>query len=140
MKILRLLGTLWLVIVAASVNAACQYAAEFHNSHNGKSYDFRITHEQLAKSPRWSEDAPNPPLSARQAKAAAILCLKGLFDDADQWRLENISLTPISETWMYTVAFTEPPPTDCKDCPSFPFTVPVIMDGVAVTPTVSPQR
>jgi len=41
----------------------------FSSYYGDKRYDFRITPEQLAKTPAWLQDQPNPPLSARRALA-----------------------------------------------------------------------
>lgn len=59
-------------------------SAVFYSYHDGKRYDFSVTPELLANSPRWLEDQLDPPLPVRQAIAAAGAYLAKLFPDAKQ--------------------------------------------------------
>ena len=129
---------IFLIVSALCGTAVCQQVAEFSSYHGGNRYDFRLTHEELAKTPAWNNDDENPPLSVRQAKVVGAESLKHLFADAEEWRMNEITLHPIADRWVYTISFTEPPPPGCKDCLAFPFVVVVRMDGVAVPATVSP--
>ena len=114
-----------------------QQVAEFSSYYSSNRYDFRLTHEQLLKTPPWLEEEPNPPLSPRTAQSAALSYLRTLFDDTDAWRLEAIKLVPLSERWVYVVSFTPPPPPNVADYFATPFSVVVTMDGNAVTAVVS---
>jgi hypothetical protein len=114
-----------------------QQVAEFSSYYSGKRYDFRLTHKQLLNTPAWLEEELNPPLSPRTAHSAALSYLRTLFDDADEWRLEEIKLVPLRERWVYVVSFTPPPPPNVGDYMSTPFGVVVTMDGNAVTAFVS---
>ena len=60
--------------------------------------------------------------------------LRTLFDDATDWRLEEIKLVPLVERWLYVVCFT-PPPRHCQDCMTTPFSIIVTMDGNPVAAT-----
>jgi hypothetical protein len=117
--------------------AMSQQAAEFSSYYSGHRYDFRLSRTQLLNSPAWHEDDVNPPLSPRTAQSAALHYLRTLFDDAPAWRLEEIKLVPLIERWVYVVSYT-PPPHNCQDCMTTPFSIVVTMDGNVVTAAVSP--
>jgi hypothetical protein len=116
--------------------AMSQQVAEFSSYYSGNRYDFRLTHRRLLNTPAWVDDEPNPPLSARAAQSTALSYLSTLFDDATEWRLEEIKLVPVVDRWVYVVSFT-PPPRNCQDCTTTPFSIIVTMDGNAVTVAVS---
>jgi len=118
----------------------CQYSAEFSSYYGENRYAFRLTHDELLKTPEWPDGDPNPPLSVRQAKLVGTEYLKQLFADGEKWTLTDITLHPIGDRWVYTICFTEPPRSDCRDCMTFPFRVVVTMDGVAVQATVVPWK
>lgn len=130
------IAALALTIGILGGTAMSQQIAEFSSYYSGNRYDFRLTHKQLLNTPAWLDDEPNPPLSARTAQSAALSYLRTLFDDATEWRLEEIKLVPLVERWVYVVSFT-PPPRNCQDCMTTPFSIIVTMDGNAVTATVS---
>ena len=114
-----------------------QQVAEFSSYYSANRYGFRVTHQQLLNTPAWLEDEPNPPPSPRTAQSAALSYLRTLFDDAKEWRLEEIKLVPLSERWVYVVSFTPPPPPNAADYMTTPFSIIVTMDGNAVTAVVS---
>ena len=114
-----------------------QQSAEFNSYFSDKRYDFRLTHEELLGTPAWLEDEPNPPLSPRTADRVALNYLRILFDNASDWRLDEIKLVPVGERWVYVVQFTPPPPPNCYDCMTTPFNVLVTMNGKAVTAVIS---
>lgn len=134
---MRRIATLVLMVGSLCGTALCQYSAEFSSYYSVNRYDFRLTHEQLASTPAWLEDEPNPPLSPRTAKNAALTYLRTLFDNASTWRVNEIKLVPLTERWVYVVSFTPPLPRDCQDCMTTPFSVVVTMDGNAITAVVS---
>ena len=134
---MRRIATLALMVGSLCGSALCQYSAEFSSYFSGKRYDFRLTHEQLANTPAWAEDEPNPPLSPRTAKTAALTYLRTLFDNASKWRVNEIKLVPLTERWVYVVSFEPPLPPGCQDCLTTPFSVVVTMDGNAITTVVS---
>jgi hypothetical protein len=138
-KPVKQIAMLALVVGSLCGSALCQYAAEFSSYYSGNRYDFRLTWEQLSNTPAWLEDEPNPPLSLRAAKNAALTYLKTLFDNASAWRVtasatrlprlydyafqrrcdhgrqrNEIKLVPQSERWVYVVSFTETPNTLCR--------------------------
>lgn len=130
------IAALALMIGAVCSTAMSQQAAEFSSYYSGNRYDFRFTDKQLLITPAWPEDDPNPPLSPRTAQSAALSYLRTLFDNATAWRLEEIKLVPVSERWVYVVSYT-PPPRDCQDCMTTPFSIVVTMDGNTVAAVVS---
>ena len=133
----KTLATLLLIIAGMCGTATCQSAA-FSSYHGGNRYYFDLTHDQLEKTPAWHDDDPNPPLSVRQARLVGTEYLKQLFADAEKWTIDEITLHPIGDRWVYLISFAEPPPPDCRDCMTFPFRVVVTMEGVAVPASVSP--
>ena len=123
------LAILAVMIATLCGSTLCQQSAVFDSYYEGNRYDFWLTHERLLSTPAWLEDEPNPPLSPRTAESAALSYLTTLFDNASDWRLEEIKLVPLSERWAYVVVFTPPPPLNCYDCMVTPFNVVVTMDG-----------
>jgi hypothetical protein len=83
----RRIATLLLMVGSLCGSALSQYSAEFSSYYSGKRYDFRLTREQVANTPAWLEDEPNPPLSPGTAKNAALTYLRTLFDSASTWRV-----------------------------------------------------
>lgn len=134
---MKRIATLVLMVGGLCGSALSQYSAEFSSYYSGNRYDFRLTREQLATTPARLEDEPNPPLSARTAKNAALTYLKTLFDNASTWKVNEIKLVPLTERWVYVVSFTPPLPRGCGDCLSTPFGVVVTLDGNATTAVVS---
>jgi len=134
---MKQIAMLALVVGSLCGSVLCQSETEFSSYYSGKRYDFRLTHGQLVNTPTWLEDEPNPPLSARTAKNAALIYMRTLFDNASAWRVNEIKLVPLSERWVYVVSFTPPLPRNCQDCLTAPFSVVVTMDGNAITAVVS---
>ena len=124
-------------VVSICQSAVAQYVATFSSYHAEKRYDFRLSLEQLEKSPNWTDKAPNPPLSVRQAKLIGIESLKRIFSNSEEWRVSGINLVPVRDRWVYLIVFDEPRAADCYDCMTSPFSVLVTMDGAAVVPNVS---
>jgi len=135
---LRRIALLIFIVCGMYGTGMCQYAAVFSSYHGNKRYDFPITREQLAKTPAWLEDQPNPPLPPRRAVIVAFAYLGTLFADAGEWRLGTIALIPVRDRWVYSIEFTEPRRSGCADCFSSPFRVLVMMDGTAVSAPISP--
>jgi hypothetical protein len=136
---MRLFLLCW-ALLGARTTALCQVVAAFDTEQSGVHYATRLTLDQLASSPEWRSDEPNPPLAVREAMEAASTQLKRLFDNADEWQLETLTLERVRDRWIYDVAFTAPPPPECKDCLAFPFRVLVTMDGKAVPIETSPAK
>jgi hypothetical protein len=135
--ITKFVAALVAVVCGLCSTAACQYAAVFSSYHAGKRYDFRLTHEQISKTPRWSDDAPNPPLSLKDAKSIGGASLKKIVGDAGKWRFDSISVVPVADRWVFLIAFEELLPPGCVDCFGSPFKVVVTMDGLPVVPDIS---
>src|SRR5271169_2949761 len=107
---------LWWVVFGASTPMVCQVVATFHSEHSGVHYTTYLTGDQLARTPEWRDEDSNPPLDVRRAIVAASARLKEMFDNADEWKLDLVTLKPIRDRWVYAVSFDAPPPPDCKDC------------------------
>ena len=129
---------LWWAFFGASGPVVCQVVAKFHAEHAGVHYTTYLTVDRLASTPEWRDEDPNPPLDVRQAMTAASAGLKQLFDNADEWKLDLVTLKPMRDRWIYVVSFVAPLPSECKDCLSFPFILVVTMDGKALPAEISP--
>jgi len=115
------------------------------NSYIGTNqYSFQIGSEAIDKTPVWQARDDQPPLAARKALRLARAELAKLFTDAAHWRLDVVSLSPLSESdgrWIYLVRFYPPlPPGGIEEGFVPDFTIPVLMTGVAVEPKISRSR
>jgi hypothetical protein len=107
--------------------------------YGGKKYEFRINDEDLQKTPAWSPGQENPPLSARSAIEIARKQLATLLPNGKDWRLYAVTLRPIEDRWIYLVEFLEPLRGDGGGQQvSSGFQLVVLMNGVAITPRVTP--
>jgi hypothetical protein len=104
-------------------------------------YSFWIGSEVIDKTLVWQARDEQPPLAARKALRVARAELAKLFTDAAHWRLDVVSLSPLSESdgrWIYLVRFYPPlPPGGILEGHVEPMTIPVLMSGVAVEPEIS---
>jgi hypothetical protein len=118
---------------------AAQVQTTFTVEYGGKKYEFRISDEDLQKTPAWAPAAENPPLSARRAIDVARKQLATLIPNGKDWRLYAVMMRPIEDRWIYLVEFLEPLRGDGGGQQvSAGFQLVVLMNGVAVTPRVTP--
>jgi len=118
---------------------AAQVDTTFTDEYEGKKYEFHISSEDLQKTPAWPDSQENPPLTARRAIEIASKQLAGLLPNGKDWRLYSVTLRPMENRWIYLVEFLEPLRGDnVIQQQSSGFQVVVLMNGVAVTPKVSP--
>ena len=126
-----------LVLITALL--AAQVETTFTGEYNGKKYEFRIADEDLKKTPVWAPGQENPPLSARRAIDIARKQLATLLPNGKDWRLYAVTLRPIEDRWIYLVEFLEPLRGDGGGQQvSAGFQLVVLMNGVAVTPRITP--
>jgi hypothetical protein len=105
----------------------------------GKTYEFRISDEDLQKTPAWPPGQENPPLSARRAIDIATKQIATLLPNGKNWRVYAVTLRPIEDRWIYLIDFLEPLRNDgATQQLSAGFQTVVLMNGVAVVPRVSP--
>jgi hypothetical protein len=131
-----------LFVIALVVSLQCargENAAGWSSYYNAKRYDFNITYEQLNETPAWTQDAENPPLSARKAIAQARDYLPKVLTDAKQWRLGTLGLTAVGDKdkWVYVVEFLGPHPPGVADGPVPSMKLVVLMNGMCVKPVIS---
>ena len=144
---MRIIG----IITFISVWATSALSAErtwFSNLPN-KVYEFKVTESMTAKTPAWPEDAEHPPLSSRRALHLAKATLVGMVPNAVEWELETVGLEPWGDGahWIYVITFrhftTTPPDVNgvrvSRGRPST-ITIPVLLSGVAVEPTVTKPK
>jgi hypothetical protein len=129
------------VILAAVLLAgqAAQGGTTFTVEYAGKTYQFRISDEDLQKTPVWQPGQENPPLSARRAINLATQQITSLLPNGKNWRVYAVTLRPIEDRWIYLVDFLEPLRNDgVAQQLSAGFQTVILMNGIAVTPRVSP--
>jgi len=125
-----------LCLVAALLMA--QAETTFTVEYNGKKYEFHIPDQDLQKTPAWTANQQNPPLSARRAMEIARTEISMLLPNGKDWRLYEVTLRPIDDHWVYLVQFLEPLRGDGNGQQlSSGFQVVILMNGVAVMPRVS---
>jgi hypothetical protein len=104
---------------------------------DGTTIGIVITDEHLRKSPRWSIEAGEPPLSISKAVAAAKAWGKKTYTRYDDVRIQSISLDAIGcrsvrDKWYYLVHFS--PIIDGNAVFGGGFFAAVLMDGTVIGP------
>ncbi len=123
-------------LVAALLTA--QVDTTFTVEFGGIKYEFRISEEDLVKTPAWAPDQANPPLPARRAIDIAKNEIAALLPNGKDWRLYEVTLRPVDDHWVYLVQFLEPLRPDAGGQQlSNGFQVVVLMNGVAVMPRIT---
>jgi hypothetical protein len=104
-----------------------------------KRYDFQFSCEVLSATPAWQNENDEPPIAPRAAARAATAQLSALMQNAESWRLREISLRSACEEsyWFYVVTFAPPPARADGGGAYSPFGIVVLMDGQTVEPDVS---
>ena len=113
-----------------------QLETTFTVEYGGKKYEFRISDQDLQKTPAWPAGQENPPLSPRRAIDIASKELATLLPNGKDWRLHDVTLRPVDNHWIYLVNFLEPLRPGAAEQLSTGFQVVVLMNGTAVTPQV----
>ncbi len=129
-----MLQTLCLLATLFVAQAETTFTVEY----GGKKYEFRVTDQELQKTPAWPVSQENPPLPARRAAETASKYLATLLPNGKDWRLNAVTLRPINDRWVYLIEFLEPLRTGATGQLSTGFQLVVLMNGVAVVPKVSP--
>jgi hypothetical protein len=103
-----------------------------------KRYDFEFSCDVLSTTPAWQNESDEPPLPPRAAVRVATTQLAALMQNAERWRLSQISLRSACDRphWFYVVTFA-PPPNRPDGGAYSPFELVVLMNGQAVEPRVS---
>ena len=98
--------------------------------HNDKLYRFGLTQGQIAETPKWKEDQPNPPLAPRRAMAVARTYLTKLLPQSGEWPIDKLTLQQVGDRdhWAYLVSFRPDDPRVVYS-PLYWFTIVVRMDG-----------
>jgi hypothetical protein len=107
----------------------------------GKSYVSRITGAHFARSPKWEDDAENPPLSAKKARDLAEKMKDSLVKDSKKWKwhLPSLELCHMFARWFWVAkyhatfqgAYSGPPQT---------LYIVVMMDGTVIQPDVTERK
>jgi len=122
------------VEVLASDQAAMSYCSYAFK----KQYICKITGSHLAKSPKWSDDAENPPLAAKKAIDLATKMKDSLVKDGKQykWELDSLELrqTPFSR-WLWVAKYQARFQGMSTGIPH-ELDIVVMMDGTVIKPEV----
>src|SRR5438128_10198052 len=118
---------------------AGQVQTTFTVEYAGKKYEFHVSDQDLQKTPAWPANQENPPLSPRRAIDIASKSLAALLPNGKDWRLQEVTLRPLDNRWVYLIGFLEPLRGDGAGRQlSSGFQIVVLMNGAAVMPRVSP--
>ena len=103
----------------------------------GKHYRNSFTDEEIASTPIWDDTQSTPPVTPRAAVVAARSCLQRLNLPIKKWDVSRIELQPAGDDghWLYQVLFMEHL-DGSKPSLRTGFEVTVLMNGVAVVPTL----
>ncbi|HEY2150063.1 MAG TPA: hypothetical protein VGH34_04600 [Vicinamibacterales bacterium] len=73
----------------------------------GVEFASSLTCAELEAAPRWTETQSNPPLSARDALAAAKAALPKIVENPAMWDFGALELRPmiVPDTWVWIVQF-----------------------------------
>lgn len=101
-----------------------------------KAFESKVSSDVVAKTPTWSPEAENPPLSARRAIRVARKQMEALVHNPSVWRLDTIQLLDMGDHlhWMYIVEFERQYPPDFAVYGDHSLRILVLMNGVAITP------
>jgi hypothetical protein len=138
------------LVVLVVLQPATPEAGSIHYSYAyGKRFAFTVGEADIRKAPQWGEGDDNPPLSARKALKAANDELKGLVPQTADWTLESLNLHKWrgdDSRWYYIASFVAKPQ---REKPTALFTsdgqprslrIPILMNGTAVHPEVTPWK
>lgn len=102
-------------------------------------YFFQTTYAEIRRTPEWKDDVTFPPLSPRQAEAAALSEVRRLRPDVREWSRESISLHELFEgRWIYIVRIWRSD-VPYAGLPQY-LHIPVLMDGRAVEGSSTDRR
>jgi hypothetical protein len=131
------------ILVLAALPLAAQVSFPGFCLSDDKYYYVTITDQALQKSPAWSAEAENPPLSAQNALRLANESKAKLVRDTKdwKWKLESILLRPHhDDRWYWVMEYEQRPRTGgIQGVPRF-LKLAVLMDGTVVEPKVEAGR
>ncbi|WP_254507973.1 hypothetical protein [Anatilimnocola floriformis] len=109
-----------------------------------KVYLVTISAEDVERSPAWSDDAENPPISARKALQLALAMKNSLVKDQDnfKWQLKSAELTPTFDRpgkWYWLVTYEAIFQGGSTGMPPHLRLV-VLMDGTVIKPVIKDQK
>jgi len=111
----------------------------------------RLNNNAILRTPKWTTESPNPPVSAKQAIAKASVVARQMLKDDDRWfwGLASAALTPLSpenpgdkqtpDCWYWLITY-EAFSTGGMTGPSQQLEVAVLMDGTVVRPTIEDYK
>lgn len=146
MKILSLLTVSFLALAAFS---SCSRAAPGCGKHAvfgttdeaGRKIELVLDSAAMQRTPAWSPQKGEPPLSVFKASRAALTWAKAKYTRYDNVEISELMLTSYScrgvpDRWYYRVQFT--PIIDGNRVVGWGNFVAVLMDGSVVAPVASP--
>jgi hypothetical protein len=128
----------------AAAPLSCPGKTWFSYPPDGLQYASTVGKQQLAASPDWEENDPNPPLSARRALALAEAAASRILKNGGDKDLERLcdaaKLMPLGgKKWCWDVRYEWRPRRGAWDGPPYHFDVFILMDGSVVEPVARQQ-
>src|SRR5580765_5705202 len=125
----------------------------WYSHFTNKVCEFKVKDAEVVKTPTWTEDYEFPPFSARRAVWLAKAKLAPIVNTPAEWTIDRVSLEPWDDEnhWIYIVTFRHQT-TSHGDGTMFDtrlisvdirpalISIPVLLSGIAVQPTVSPPK
>jgi hypothetical protein len=143
---IKLTHTFWslallLLLLHFSSSAVSAQSQSISDStfYGGNAYSYKITDEDLLKTPSWNPARDGPPLSLRKAVEIARVKLRSFVKKADGLGVEKIALTQLGvEKWLYEVSF-HCWRDECEDSAGSDFNIYIKMDGSVIEPEITPE-
>jgi hypothetical protein len=101
-----------------------------------KTFESKVSGEEIADTPAWLPEAENPPLSARSALKHARQQMETLVPDRHVRNLESIQLMDMGDHlhWIYIVEFERQYPEEVAVFGDHSVRIVVLMNGAVITP------
>ena len=113
--------------------------ASFNAYYGGNTYEYKITHSMIEKSPHWdAEISPNPPVSAATALAKGEACIHEIpIKSGESWELRELALGQAAGGWIwiarYRLVLKGQPMTGYWPT----LFCPILMNGTVVKPVIT---
>jgi len=104
-----------------------------------KHYEFKVSEEDILRTPIWKPDVDFPPLSARKAQEIARREMQALLGSGkEQWILRETTIADMGDGmhFVYVIQFEPPLGVSCIGCEFIRMLV--LMDGTIPKPIVKP--
>ena len=120
-------------LAVCAVRSSLAGFIKIESRYNGHLFTSTVSDTNLASSPSWEKQQPNPPLPPRKALSIARGFLADAMDNSEAWSLESVALKNFrDDKWYYVITFILG--TDgFTNLPSPTIQIVVLMDGKIAT-------